>query len=100
MQVIIVPIYWRKREQEANAVLAAAEQAKQLLDQQGITCSVDATEALTPGQKYRLWEGRKVKARVEIGPKDAATGKCVVAQAAATPGELATKKSCKVWQAG
>ncbi|KAK9792498.1 hypothetical protein WJX73_010114 [Symbiochloris irregularis] len=96
VQVIIIPIYWRKREQEAKAVVAAAEHAKQLLDQQGITCSIDANDALTPGQKYRLWEGRKVKARVEIGPKDAAAGKCVVAEAAATPGELATKKPCKI----
>ena len=95
--MVIVPIYWRKRQREAGQVLAAAEQAHLLLTEAGLHAHTDATEALSPGQKYRLWEGRRVTARVEIGPKDAALAQCVVAKAASKAGDLAAKQTVKVW---
>lgn len=95
-QVIVIPIYWKKREDEANRVLTAATDIKRLLEQHGLRAGLDDSEMRTPGQKYRFWEERNVKARVEIGPKDALAGQCVVAQAAPTPGQLATKQTLKV----
>lgn len=49
-----------------------------------------------PGQKMKYWEERRVKLRVELGPQDLAAGTCVLATAAAKPGDLATKVQHKV----
>ena len=51
----------------------------------------DTTNALMPGQKFKYWEERRVKLRVELGPHDMAAGTCVLATAADKPGDLATK---------
>lgn len=96
MQVIIIPIYWKKRDAEMQQVLALAGSVMQLLKQNSISASLDTDESRTPGQKYKLWEERKVRVRIEIGPKDAAARQCVLAHASASPGQLAAKQTHKV----
>ena len=54
-QVIIVPIFWNKKADEKATVLAAAEEVRQQLQEQGISSGLDSTNADTPGQKYRYW---------------------------------------------
>ncbi len=55
MQVIIVPIYWNRKKEEKAQVLAAAARVEKVLQDAAISCGVDSTNKLTPGQKFRFW---------------------------------------------
>ena len=55
VQVIIVPIFWNKKADEKETVIAAAQQVLQQLQELGIEAGLDDTNADTPGQKYRYW---------------------------------------------
>lgn len=55
VQIIIVPIFWNKKLDEKETVIAAAEQVLQQLQELGIQAGLDDTNADTPGQKYRYW---------------------------------------------
>ncbi|KAI7841491.1 hypothetical protein COHA_004884 [Chlorella ohadii] len=80
VQLIIVPIVWQKKKQEAAAVLGAAEKVQELLRGLGVKCDTDTTTELTPGQKFRHWEEKGIMLRVELGPKEAAEGTCILAR--------------------
>jgi len=77
-QVVIVPIY--KSESERTQVLAAAELTLRELKGGGIRAHLDARDGLKPGAKYYEWEGRGVPLRIEIGPRDVAAGKVMLAR--------------------
>jgi len=77
-QVVVVPI-WRKTD-EGDQVLAAARTALEALERAGIRARLDAREGLTPGFKFNDWEMRGVPIRIEIGPRDVATGEAVLAR--------------------
>jgi hypothetical protein len=53
--VIILPIAWHQRKEEAARILAAAEAAQALLEGDGVTCRIDDTDKYTPGQKMKYW---------------------------------------------
>lgn len=91
IQLIIIPIFWNSREDEKAAVMAAAARAQEELRAAGLKADVDTTHKLTPGQKFRHWEERGVMMRIEIGPKEAEAGVCVLAQSAKA-GEVATRQ--------
>lgn len=55
IQVIIVPIFWNKKADEKETVVAAAQQVLQQLQALDIQAGLDDTNADTPGQKYRYW---------------------------------------------
>lgn len=55
VQIIVVPIFWNKKADEKETVIAAAEQVLQQLQQLGVQAGLDDTNADTPGQKYRYW---------------------------------------------
>ncbi|KAG2438265.1 hypothetical protein HYH02_010963 [Chlamydomonas schloesseri] len=78
VQVVIIPIVKKEEDRvpvnEAAAKLAAAAKAA------GIRVKIDADERQTPGWKYNRWEMRGVPVRVEVGPKDVASGTCVTAR--------------------
>eukprot|EP00898_Chlorokybus_atmophyticus_P008499 jgi/Chlat1/8650/Chrsp87S08036 len=78
IQVIIVPI-WKKPE-EREAVLSAAESMKSALHARGVRVQVDVTEQKTPGWKFNFWELKGVPLRIEIGPRDVASGFAVAAR--------------------
>jgi prolyl-tRNA synthetase len=92
VQVIIIPVFWNSREEEKSIVLGAAGQAQAALRHAGVKCDTDTTHKLTPGQKYRHWEERGVMIRVEIGPREAEDGVCLLAQCK-TVGEVAEKRT-------
>ncbi len=90
VQVVIVPI-WRKPE-ERESVLGAARAALAALDAAGVRVRLDDREGLTPGFKFNDWEMRGVPIRVEIGPRDVASGEVVLARRD-TPGKEAKRKA-------
>ncbi len=77
-QVVIVPIY--KSEEERAAVLEASDRLRKELAAAGVRVHLDAREGMKPGAKYYEWEGRGVPLRLEIGPRDVASGSVVLAR--------------------
>jgi prolyl-tRNA synthetase len=77
-QVVIVPIY--KTDEERASVLQAADHLRKDLAGAGIRTYVDARQGMKPGAKYYEWEGRGVPLRLEIGPRDVASGSVVLAR--------------------
>jgi prolyl-tRNA synthetase len=77
-QVVVVPI-WRKAE-EGERVLAAARGAVESLESAGLRARLDEREGVTPGFKFNDWEMRGVPLRIEIGPRDVASGEAVLAR--------------------
>ena len=71
-QVIIVPIF--KTDAERGPVMEAAAVVRQALLAADVRVKVDDRDGLTPGFKFNDWELRGVPLRVEIGPKDVASG--------------------------
>ena len=79
IQAVIVPI-WRKPE-EREQVLAAARICLASLTAAGIRAHLDDREGATPGFKFNDWEMRGVPVRVEIGPRDVASGTVITGAA-------------------
>jgi prolyl-tRNA synthetase len=77
-QVVIVPIY--KSDEERAAVLATSDRLRKELAAAGVRVHLDAREGMKPGAKYYEWEGRGVPLRLEIGPRDVASGSVVLAR--------------------
>ncbi len=77
-QGVIVPI-WRKAD-DRDAVLNAARAALNELENANVRVRLDDREGLTPGFKYNDWEMRGVPLRIEIGPRDVASGEAVMAR--------------------
>src|SRR5208337_219098 len=61
------------RRSKSDAVRVADELA-------GIRARIDDREGLTPGFKFNDWEMRGVPVRIEIGPRDVASGEAVLAR--------------------
>jgi prolyl-tRNA synthetase len=77
-QAVIVPI-WRKPD-EGEKVMAAARAMFDSLEKANIRARLDTREGLTPGFKFNDWEMRGVPVRIEIGPRDVASGEAVLAR--------------------
>jgi prolyl-tRNA synthetase len=75
IQAVIVPI-WRKEEERA-AVAALVSEVEQSLAAAGVRVKADWREE-RPGFKYNDWELRGVPVRIEVGPRDAASGQVVL----------------------
>ena len=84
-QVVIVPIY--KTAEERAAIVEAADRLRKELAAGGIRTHVDAREGMKPGAKYYEWEGRGVPFRLEMGPRDLASGSVVMARRTGGPKE-------------
>jgi prolyl-tRNA synthetase len=77
-QVVIVPIY--KTGEERATVVEAADRLRKQLSSGGVRVHLDAREGMKPGAKYYEWEARGVPLRLEIGPRDVASGSVVLAR--------------------
>src|SRR5208283_3403233 len=77
-QAVIVPI--SRKPDEAEKVFAAARALRDSLDAAGIRVKIDEREAVSPGFKFNDWEMRGVPVRIEIGPRDVASGEAVFAR--------------------
>ncbi|KAK7380359.1 hypothetical protein VNO78_32867 [Psophocarpus tetragonolobus] len=78
IQVVIVPI-WKKDDEKA-AVLNAASSVKDVLLTSGIKVKLDDSDQRTPGWKFNFWEMKGVPLRIEIGPRDVASGSVVISR--------------------
>ncbi|MGN0482853.1 MAG: proline--tRNA ligase [Lachnospiraceae bacterium] len=71
-QVMVIPI-----RQDADGVLAKAQEVKETLIKAGITTKLDDSDK-TPGWKFSEAEMRGYPLRIELGPKDIAANQCVL----------------------
>jgi prolyl-tRNA synthetase len=74
IQVVFVPIF--RKEEERAQVLERTRVLADELRQCGLGVEIDDRD-YKPGYKYFHWEQRGVPVRIEIGPRDVASG-CVV----------------------
>src|SRR2546428_3024726 len=78
VQVAIVPIW--KSDEERTQVSGVGSQVKKDLDQAGLRVELDLRDTMKPGAKYFEWEALGVPVRLEIGPRDLASGQVVLAR--------------------
>ena len=78
VQVAIVPIW--KTDDERSQVSGVGSQVKADLEKAGLRVELDLRDTMKPGAKYFEWEGRGVPVRLEIGPRDLASGQAVLAR--------------------
>ncbi len=81
VQVVIVPIL---RGDDHGPVLRKADVIRDVLVEQGVRAKVDARDFLSPGSKFYEWDRKGVPLRMEIGPKDLASGQVVLARRVAS----------------
>jgi prolyl-tRNA synthetase len=75
-QAVIVPV---GRDGGGAEVITAARALARRLADAGIRAHVDDRPHLSPGFKFNDWELRGVPARLELGPRDLASGSVVLA---------------------
>jgi prolyl-tRNA synthetase len=75
-QVVIVPI---GRSGQLEEIRPAAQELAGRLRAAGIRVHVDQRQHLSPGFKFNDWELRGVPLRLELGPRDLASGTAVLA---------------------
>jgi prolyl-tRNA synthetase len=78
IQLIVIPI-WRQ-DDEKKLVLAYVDGITKKLKDAGVRVKVDDREQYKPGFKFNDWELRGVPLRMEVGPRDVAGGKVVLAR--------------------
>jgi prolyl-tRNA synthetase len=78
IQAVIVPIF--KSDEEKARVLETAQKLRRELVAARVRVKVDERDGLSPGFKFNDWEMRGVPLRIELGPKDVASGKVVLAR--------------------
>jgi prolyl-tRNA synthetase len=77
-QVVVVPIY--KNDGERVSVMEAADRIVREIKAAGIRVHLDARDGVKPGAKYYEWEARGVPLRLEVGPRDVASGTVMLAR--------------------
>ncbi len=75
IHAVIIPIF--KTDEEREAVTAAGEQVKREIAAAGLEVVLDTRDD-RPGAKHFEWEQKGVPVRIEIGPRDLASGSCVI----------------------
>jgi prolyl-tRNA synthetase len=77
IQVVIVPIH--RTDEERAAVHPVADALRADLAAAGIRVRLDDREQHRPGFKFAEWELKGVPVRIELGPRDVAAGRAVLA---------------------
>jgi prolyl-tRNA synthetase len=75
-QVVIVPIY--RSDEEREQVLDHAGRIERELRRRRIRVHVDDRDQHRPGYKFADWEVKGVPVRIELGPRDIASGQATV----------------------
>ena len=79
IQLVIVPIIFKKTEGEVAQIMEYAQNVKDKLSSMGLRVEIDASDK-RPGDKYYYWEMKGVPLRMEVGPRDLAARKVVYAR--------------------
>jgi prolyl-tRNA synthetase len=74
-QVVIVPI---GRGSQASEMMVSANELAERLGRAGLRTHVDTRQHLSPGFKFNDWEMRGVPVRLELGPRDLASGSALM----------------------
>jgi len=79
VQVVVVPIW--KSDEEKKTVLDAVEDLRSKIRNEApeIRLRVDDRDQYKPGYKFNEWELKGVPLRIELGPRDVASGEAVLA---------------------
>ncbi len=77
IQVVIVPIY--RSDEERASVLGVAEKLRADLAADGVRVRLDDRDQHRPGFKFAEWELKGVPVRIELGPRDVAADRVVIA---------------------
>jgi len=85
VQVVIVPIY--RADDERAAVLEVVGRLERDLAAAGIRVRVDDRDQHRPGFKFAEWELKGVPVRIELGPRDVAAGRAILASRLGGPKE-------------
>jgi prolyl-tRNA synthetase len=72
VQAVVVPIF-RKNKEKAE-VFEAAGRLKAEIEKADIRVELDDREGKRPGEKFYEWERKGVPIRIELGPRDIASG--------------------------
>ncbi len=72
IQAVIVPIFRKNKEQAS--VMEAAEKLAADIKASGVAVELDDREGKRPGEKFYDWERKGVPIRIELGPRDIASG--------------------------
>lgn len=75
IHAVIVPIY--RKEEERAAVLEAGNKLAADIRGQGLAVELDDRDGKRPGEKFYEWERKGVPMRIELGPRDIASGSAV-----------------------
>ncbi|MCP4675867.1 MAG: proline--tRNA ligase [Deltaproteobacteria bacterium] len=75
VQAVIVPIF--RKAKEKGPVMEAATKLADEIRAAGIALEVDDREGKRPGEKYYEWERKGVPIRIELGPRDIASGEAM-----------------------
>jgi prolyl-tRNA synthetase len=78
LQAVIVPIF--KTEAEKELTIETGRKVRDELVRAGIRTRLDERDGISPGFKFNDWEMRGVPLRIEIGPRDVASGSVVLAR--------------------
>lgn len=77
IQVAIVPIF--RTDDERTSVLGVAEKLRADLVATGVRVRLDDRDQHRPGYKFAEWELKGVPIRIELGPRDVAANRVVLA---------------------
>jgi prolyl-tRNA synthetase len=77
IQVAIVPIY--RSDDERASVLGMAEKLRDDIARRGVRVRLDDRDQYRPGFKFAEWELKGVPLRLELGPRDVAADRVVLA---------------------
>ena len=77
VQVVIVPIH--RNDEERATVAAVAERLRADIAAAGIRVRLDDRDQHRPGYKFAEWELKGVPLRIELGPRDVAADRAVIA---------------------
>ncbi len=77
IQLVIIPIF--KSGESKDVVLNAVQKIENTLAATGIRVKIDLDDNKTPGAKFWHWELKGVPLRLELGPRDIAQNKAIVA---------------------
>ncbi len=77
IQVAIVPIF--RTDEERATVMAVAERLREDLAGDGVRVRLDDRDQHRPGYKFAEWELKGVPIRIELGPRDVAADRAILA---------------------